>query len=163
MKCVNNHIQIEQLSQNDALEIAQVWKYPQPYDFYDMTADIEDYEEIINPDMRADNYFSFKEKGVLIGFFCIDSFENKSDEIEFGIGLRPDLTGKNLGQNYVQVVIDYLKKNRKPNKIWLSVADFNQRVIKVYKRVGFSHQYGKKQKTNGSEYDFIVMSMDILE
>lgn len=34
-----------------AREIADDWKYPAPYDFYDMTADPEDYREFVTPEL----------------------------------------------------------------------------------------------------------------
>lgn len=154
-------MQIDKMSQKEALEIAQVWKYPPPFDFYDMTADIEDYEEIISPAKRGEHYFSIKQEGELVAFFCIFIFENKSDEFEFGIGLRPDLTGQGLGLTYNQLVINYIRENYLVKKIWLSVADFNLRATKVYERAGFKYQYKKIQKTNGSEYSFTVMNLDI--
>lgn len=36
-------MKIEQLNDDYAIEIANHWKYPDPYSFYNMTADPEDY------------------------------------------------------------------------------------------------------------------------
>lgn len=149
---------IEKISQHDAMEIANNWKYPEPYNFYDMTEDIEDYEELISPEKRANHYFSLKEQDDLLGFFCVFPFEDKADEIDFGVGIRPDLTGKGLGEEYILVILQYLYQSFAPKKIWLSVASFNQRAMKVYSRLGFHSEYEKMQATNGSEYQFIVMS-----
>ena len=42
--------------------------------------------------------------------------------------------------------------------IWLSVAEFNERAMKVYERVGF-HKVGEKmQAMNGGMYRFVVMT-----
>ena len=48
---------ITTLSQENALKIANEWHYDAPYDFYDMQNDIEDYEEIISPSLRQNNYY----------------------------------------------------------------------------------------------------------
>lgn len=156
-----NSFIIEKMSQKDALEIANNWKYPAPYDFYDMTADREDYEEIIDSNQRGDYYFTLTKNGNLIGFFCIYPYEETEGEFEYGVGLRPDLTGKGLGTEYNRIMLDYVKKTFKPKKIWLAVADFNQRALAVYERVGFNFESQKKQATNGSIYSFTVMSLSI--
>ena len=49
---------ISKMNQKEAMEIADNWKYNDEYAFYDMTADPEDYEEIVNELKRGDNYFS---------------------------------------------------------------------------------------------------------
>ena len=43
---------IEPLTQQHALEIAKDWHYEAPYDFYDMKNDLEDYEEMVSPEVR---------------------------------------------------------------------------------------------------------------
>ena len=41
-----------------AREIADGWKYPPPYDFYDMTADPEDYQEFVTFALWPDFWFA---------------------------------------------------------------------------------------------------------
>lgn len=48
---------IQKLSQNNAEAIADEWKYQGVYEFYNMTSDPEDYEELMTPSLRKDNYF----------------------------------------------------------------------------------------------------------
>ena len=49
---------IKRMEQSGAAEIADCWKYGGEYGFYDMTADPEDYQEIMSPELRGDRYFS---------------------------------------------------------------------------------------------------------
>ncbi|MEX5938097.1 hypothetical protein [Mammaliicoccus sciuri] len=48
---------INTMKQDEAMEIADLWKYPEPYSFYNLTEDIEDYNEIIDPNERKDRFF----------------------------------------------------------------------------------------------------------
>lgn len=48
------------MNQQEAEVIAE-WSYPEPYDFYDMKADPEDYEEFISPDQRNPHTYSVYE------------------------------------------------------------------------------------------------------
>lgn len=84
----------EEMNQSEAIEIADLWKYPKPYSFYNMTEDIEDYNEIINPEKRKNCYFSIKDEKLLIGFFSV---EKNSNSIILGLGMRPELTGNGNG------------------------------------------------------------------
>lgn len=153
-----DNIQIRLMNQREAIEIADEWKYPQPYDFYDMTADLEDYEEITDPVSRGKHYYSVLKNHNLIGFFGVFPKESGENEIELGLGLKPDLTGKGLGKNFVTTILQYIKEEQSSVKVWLSVADFNQRAIKLYERVGFKYMGEKVQETNGGKYNFIEMS-----
>lgn len=153
-----DNLQIKKMSQKEAVEIADYWKYPAPYDFYDMAADKEDYDEMIDPLARGDKFFSITKDQELIGFFCVFPKEPTTNEIELGLGMKPELTGKGLGERFVKVIIEYLKGNYSGQVVWLSVADFNQRALKVYEQVGFNYVTEKLQKTNGGEHNFIVMN-----
>ena len=83
-------MQIKKMCQPEAAEIANRWKYDGEYAFYDMTADPEDYAEIVTAEKRGDRYFSVFSGDGLMGFFCV---EQAGADIEIGLGLRPDLTG----------------------------------------------------------------------
>ncbi|KHE67478.1 GNAT family N-acetyltransferase [Halobacillus sp. BBL2006] len=144
------------MPQEDA-EMIATWKYPEPYSFYDMTADEEDYEEFIHPEKRSEHTYSVYEDGKLIGFFTI--IPTDSLTVDLGLGLRPDLTGKGYGRRFLEEGIEFAKFHYSTEKFTLSVAAFNKRAIEVYRRVGFRKIKVFMQSTNGSEYEFVKMVM----
>ena len=149
-------MKISQMRQPEALEIADHWKYDSEYAFYDMTADPEDYEEIVTPELRGDRYFSVFDNNELIGFFCV---EQDGTDIEIGLGLRPDLTGHGRGKDFLEEILSFVRKNYSFEVIRLDVASFNQRAIKVYERVGFIKVGTSRVHTNGGIYDFTLMEL----
>lgn len=143
------------LSQRNALEIANVWKYDGIYSFYDMTADEEDYEEFIDETLRNQNdHYEVLENGALVGFFCVIQ-ENQS--IEIGLGMRPDICGKGKGIPFVKKIIEYVEQHYKFDQLILNVAVFNQRAIKVYHSCGFKDAGIVKRRSNGGIYDFLTL------
>jgi ribosomal-protein-alanine N-acetyltransferase len=104
----------------------RTWRYEPPYDFYD-----EDDEPVLNPERHFD---ARDEGGRLIGFYY---FEWKCDALEYGLGLRPDLTGRGLGLEFVLAGLTYAREHFMPERIILNVAAFNERAITVYERAGF--------------------------
>ena len=146
------------MCQSEAMEIAGCWKYDGEYAFYDMTADPEDYEEIVTPKLRGDRYFSVFEKGALIGFFCV---EQEGVDVEIGLGLRPDLTGHGKGTAFLAEILRFVRENYKFEKIQMDVASFNQRAIKVYERAGFVKTGTSQVHTNGGVYEFTIMELKL--
>ena len=106
-------------------ELAE-WRYEPPYDFYD-----GDVEPILNPERF---YGTLDEHGAVVGYFY---FEEKSDALEIGLGLRPDLTGSGFGLEFFRAGIEFGKRRFSPRRMILNVAAFNQRAITVYERAGF--------------------------
>ncbi|WP_216378137.1 GNAT family N-acetyltransferase [Arcanobacterium phocae] len=141
------------MDQKDAMEIANLWKYPDQYSFYDMTEDVDDYNEIVDPKQR-ENYFSIKENGSLIGYFVVDS---NDDSVTLGLGMRPELTGQGKGESFLNYIISFIVKKYKPTKIKLSVVDFNKRAMKVYKKCGFKETGTSMLPSNGSVFNFVHM------
>ena len=151
-------MKIAQMRQPEALEIADFWKYDGEYAFYDMTADPEDYEEIVTPELRGDRYFAVFDEDALIGFFCV---EQGDGSIDIGLGLRPDLTGHGRGRTFLNEILHFVRENYTFEKIRLDVASFNQRAIKVYERAGFAKTGTSQVHTNGGLYDFTLMEMKL--
>ncbi|MEL4357010.1 MULTISPECIES: GNAT family N-acetyltransferase [unclassified Luteococcus] len=144
------------------LEVAQViaddWKYPAPYDFYDATADMEDYKEFITPTQWPDRFWQVRHGEDLVGFFTADSGDD--DRCEISLGLRPDLTGGGHGLSFLHAALALLETEGLTQRpVMLSVAAFNQRAIKVYEAAGFTMVRTYAQPTNGSTYDFIEMEL----
>jgi [ribosomal protein S18]-alanine N-acetyltransferase len=102
------------------------WRYDPPYDFYD-----GDGEPVKNPE----RFFAARDDdGTLIGFYY---FELAGDVLFYGFGLRPDRTGRGLGEQFVRTGLEFGRARYLPRRIVLDVAAFNERAIRVYKRVGF--------------------------
>lgn len=131
------------------------WHYEGLYAFYDMDQDVEDLEELLNPDNWPGRYCAVvNEHGKLVGFFC---FDQEDEAIVVGLGLSPEFTGSGLGQAFVEAGLEYARQKFRPAVFRLSVATFNQRAIRVYEKVGFKPDGMFIQETNGGQYEFLRM------
>jgi [ribosomal protein S18]-alanine N-acetyltransferase len=102
------------------------WRYPPPYDFYDGDVD---------PPLNPERFFgAFDEDGELVGFYY---FEEKPPDLDYGLGLRPDLVGQGLGLEFFRAGLDFAHERYGPRRVYLHVAEFNERARKVYERAGF--------------------------
>jgi ribosomal-protein-alanine N-acetyltransferase len=149
--------QFEQMDDDDAREISR-WHYGPPYDFYDATSDRDDLEELLDPERREGTYFSALDgEGALVGFF---QFEREGETIDIGLGLRPDLTGKGLGVDYLLAGLEFARERFSPERFTLSVATFNERAIEVYERAGFRRGAVYMHHTNGANHPFLAMARE---
>ena len=102
------------------------WRYPPPYDFYD-----GDVDPVLNPE----RFFGARdEQGELVGFYY---FEPKPPDLDYGLGLRPDLTGSGLGLEFFLEGLEFAREQYGPQRVFLHVAEFNERARRVYERAGF--------------------------
>ena len=112
-----------QMDDADAREISG-WRYVPPYAFYDATADpadpadpadlgnladLADLAELLDPERRRGIFFS-----VLDG--------KKDEAVDVGLGLEPDLTGKDLGAQFFTSGLAFARERFSPRPFTLSVA-----------------------------------------
>ena len=116
---------IVQASHDVHRELA-AWRYPPPYDFYD-----GDVDPLTNPERF---FGAFDDAGELVGFYY---FEEKPPDLDYGLGLRPDLVGEGLGLEFFRLGLEYAHERYRPRRVYLHVAAFNERARKVYERAGF--------------------------
>jgi [ribosomal protein S18]-alanine N-acetyltransferase len=102
------------------------WRYEPAYEFYDDTD-----EPVLNPERV---FAVRRDDGELIGFYY---FEQTAYGLDYGLGLRPDLTGRGLGLEFFRAGLEFGRERYRPERIRLHVAAFNERAIKVYERAGF--------------------------
>jgi [ribosomal protein S18]-alanine N-acetyltransferase len=102
------------------------WRYPPPFDFYD-----GDVDPVLNPERH---FGAFDEQGELVGFYY---FEPKPPDLDYGLGLRPDLTGRGLGFDFFLAGLAFARERYRPRRVLLHVADFNDRARRLYERAGF--------------------------
>jgi RimJ/RimL family protein N-acetyltransferase len=111
----------------EAFELMAGWRYPPPYHFYDGDVD---------PVLDPERFFEARdEAGELIGFYY---FEPHPPDLDYGLGLRPDLTGQGLGLEFFGVGLAFARERYRPQRVYLHVAGFNVRARLVYERAGFS-------------------------
>jgi RimJ/RimL family protein N-acetyltransferase len=139
-------VKIELARPEDFSELA-TWRYAAPYEFYNGGQ-----EPVNNPE----RYFIARDDdGALIGFYY---FEPKDDALEYGLGLRPDLTGRGLGLDFFREGLEFGRERYLPPRVRLFVAAFNERAIKVYERAGF-RETGRHMRTfaRWGEVEFVNM------
>lgn len=154
MSATIGQLSIAPMTQAEAEAIAD-WKYDPPYDFYDWRADEDDLAELLDPARRNDRYLSAHDAaGELIGFF---GFGREGDVVGVGIGLRPDLTGRGLGLAFLEQGLVFANDRFQPRRFKLSVAEFNERAIRVSERAGFIRTRSFDHETNGGCFRLVEM------
>ena len=126
-------MKIEPWSEAHACEV-DTWHYEPPYDFYDLASDPEDAAAMHDPVRSERTRAVLGDDGRLDAFW---SFKVEGDVVEVGIGLRPDLTGRGLGESYLRAQLEYAREHWQPKRFRLFVAAWNERAIRVYERFGF--------------------------
>ncbi|MFT8391115.1 MAG: GNAT family protein [Sporolactobacillus sp.] len=157
-------MEIVQMNRAQAEEYIN-WHYETPYDFYTIPEKgiKETYEEIYNDPYK--NYYSVLKDRSLFGIFEYDCSNPR--ELEIGLGICPQETGKGNGKEFVANCVAFGRKVfNYQGDIFLDVASFNQRAIHLYKQLGFFEtgrltrlSYGKlvtfiKMKVNASDCNF---------
>ncbi len=138
------------------------WKYEGIYSYYN----IEEHEKEYL--YRTNYHNSFDEKGVS-GFFCtgyeatIDTeckFNYDREYLDIAFGLRPDLCGKGLGEAYISSIMNWLNRGKNYKGFRLTVANFNWRAIKLYKKIGFKTIKEVKSKYDGKNFKIMVFDIE---
>lgn len=139
-----------------AVAAIRSWRYPPPYDFYDLDADPEDEAEFMDPTNWPGSYFAaFGPDRELVGFFV---YKVEAQTATIGLGMCPDLTGRGLGTEFVAAGLEYGALHLGIGRYILEVATFNQRAINIYRRLRFRAEAEFEQFTNGGLHPFVRMS-----
>jgi ribosomal-protein-alanine N-acetyltransferase len=136
------------------------WHYDGIYSFYDFPSE-EGLKTFLKPDSKV-KYFACLDEGEMIGFYC---YWFEDEDLGIGLGLRPDLTGKGLGKDFVTAGLDFgIKRlNYKGKNVKLMVVSFNERAIKLYKRLGFEETGRKVYNTTFGEKEFVTMRLEHIQ
>ena len=137
----------------DARAIAG-WRYPGEYAFYDADADPADLAELLDPVEWGTRYFAADAADELVGHVVV---KLDSGVAEIGLGLRPDLTGRGLGGEFVAAALRFAHEALGATSYALAVAAFNRRAVAVYERAGFRETERYLHACNGAFHDFIRM------
>jgi RimJ/RimL family protein N-acetyltransferase len=126
-------VKVEEWNETYGQEVA-TWHYEPPYDFYDLASDPADAAAMRDPARIEHHRAVLGEDGRLDAFLY---FNRHDDVVEVGIGLRPDLTGRGLGESFLRAQLEYASLHWQPATFRLFVAAWNERAVRLYERLGF--------------------------
>ncbi len=133
------------------------WRYPPPYDLYDMTGADRDF--LADP---ASGFFALLDGDELIGFRSLGAdgqvpgWDYDKSALDTGGGLRPDLTGIGLGRQAIQTGLDFGRSRFSPLGFRVTIATFNQRAQRVVKALGFQKAGRFQGPADGRSYEVLV-------
>lgn len=135
------------------------WRYPPPYDFYNLDESTEMLVAIFSDPIYG--YFQLREPTALVGFCCcgeegqVRGGDYSVPALDVGIAMRPDLTGRGMGRYYMGAVLTFAEQHFQPPALRLTVAAFNGRARQLYTSLGF--QINQRFTSAASMREYIVM------
>src|SRR5579862_175405 len=138
------------MTEADARAI-MAWRYPGPYAVYSAGADgdadeaamLAEYLDTRSP-YFAVRHAEIDPSGAVVGFFCYGSSAGVISDgsaphlleadgsLDAGLGLRPDLTGRGLGLDFVLAGLAFGAERYHPARFRFYTLAFNQRALTVY-------------------------------
>jgi [ribosomal protein S18]-alanine N-acetyltransferase len=140
------------------VDVVATWRYPPPYDVYDVGTEPEELASMRAGAAGAGQYFAVDdaETQELAGFLDLKPSEG---EVELGFGMRPDLTGRGLGVSFVEAVMAFSRERWQPTIFTLDVFPWNERAIRAYEKAGFVREEVYVRRFEGGvERTFLRMS-----
>ena len=129
------------MSQQAAAQIA-TWSYPPPYTLYNHTADNQ--PRVIEEMLMGSNAFyvlaAMPAEPLAFCGFGANARVTGGDYVEpcldIGMGVHPEWTGKGWGITVGELVLRFAEVTYGPGPRRVTIAEFNQRAIRVWTRLG---------------------------
>lgn len=147
------------------------WEYEPPYHIYNMGTGIETEVEreeavayFLNP-AYAFQAVLVAETRELVAFcsFGLDGQvpggDYRQPALDIGLGVRPDLTGRGLGTAFVGAVIDFARRTFQPPRLRVTIAEFNERAWRVWRKHGFQKQQAFEHRATGLLFRVLTLSV----
>jgi RimJ/RimL family protein N-acetyltransferase len=171
------NITFEPITPESAHALA-AWRYPAPYDTYNIGDEAAALAEML--DSRSPWFVALDTNDAdnePMGYCCFGTAaevgwegeprlwtqdNGDGDALSVGLGLRPDLTGQQLGLSFFETVLAFAVERFRPATLRLFVLPFNQRAIRVYERAGFRHVGTLDAPDSGSDaHLFLEMRREV--
>ncbi|MEM8737802.1 MAG: GNAT family protein [Planctomycetota bacterium] len=126
----------------DSAQLALGWAYPPPYAGYN--ADPSSIEADIKVWTHPGSYYAVTDRrGELVAYACfgdearVPGGRYAVDALDFGGGLRPDLTGRGFGISFFRSVLTFADASFAPARYRTTVAEWNLRATRLCSASGF--------------------------
>lgn len=143
------------------------WTYEEPYTLYNMDGG----KELVRELLDGSYYYVKAGRHNLVGYFCFNASArvqggyriqayDDGRYVDIGLGMRPDLTGKGLGGNFLGRGIEFSQRIFPGKRLRLTVAVSNLRAVKVYERAGFRRNKIFTSETKAGNLVFMTMLLE---
>ncbi|TMW71121.1 GNAT family N-acetyltransferase [Alteribacter natronophilus] len=157
---------ITKMTQHYAEQIL-FWRYPPPYDLYDLDPTQECLEELLS----GVYYACLGHDGGLAGYCCTgeearvpggyDAGVYDTDAyLDIGLGMKPSLTGRGRGRLFLSAVLSFLGELHSTERFRLVVIKKNERAIRLYENAGFDPDQSFLSPVNGTPHSFLCMKKE---
>lgn len=153
------------ITRGEAEAIAS-WRYNPPYDIYNL--DRGAIPVLLDPGNR---YYSIgDDTSRLIGYCCFgaearvpggDYVLREPEVLDVGVGLAPKWVGHGMGTAFVGAILEFARASFSPQKFRVSVASFNQRSQRTFKKLGFIERLQFARQSDGMQ--FVQLERDATE
>jgi len=143
------------------------WRYPAPYDFYNPPDErpAEDYvREFIKPEYQFHAVLDGQNK---FSGFCSYGVDGQvtggnysREALDIGLGMKPELTGNGQGYHFFRSILHYALENFEVDHYRLTVANFNERALRLYKNFGFVHHEEFTDCVLNVRYTILMKQLD---
>ncbi len=154
------------LSVEDAEQVLSR-RYPPPYDIYDAAPGSHE-ETVRFLSDPTSGYFGIRNAQDALEAFCclgldaqVPGGDYSDDALDAGLGLRPDLTGHGRGSTYVEALLQFAVRQFSPRAVRVTVAQFNLRALRVWRRAGFTEQDTFRRESDGMPFVVLVMNLPV--
>lgn len=150
-------MQIAPMRRDHALDIC-TWRYPAPYDCYDMTD--ADPDQLLQPEL---GFHSLLAGDQLIGFRSfgpdgqVSGWDYDDQALDNGGGLRPQLVGRRLGRQSISAGLAFGRSRFAPPAFRVTVATFNARVLRTVKALGFDCAGQFNATLDGGSFEILIL------
>lgn len=119
------------------------WKYPPPYDIYNAMPQYFEEDLRYQTDPQNNIYGMYDQDGELVAYCSyghdahVPGGDYAEEALDIGLMVKPELTGKGLGRQFVSEVIRNGIEKYRPAKLRVTIAEFNKRALRVWEKNGF--------------------------
>lgn len=137
------------------------WRYEPPYDVYNLPhpPDAADLQYFLDP---KNAFYCITDDTDEVLAFCsfgpdgqVPGGDYSSPALDIGLGIRPDLTGQGRGSTFVKAALDFARRTFTLPMFRVTVAEFNQRALRVWEKAGFRRVQTFRRM--GNKQNFIVL------
>lgn len=144
MEIIGERIKIRPLKVSDVFDMRNWGIHKNPllddYNFPDMNDNqIQKWYDIKTKSFFNKYFAIFSEEGRLIGYMGMKEIKYLKKESTLGIVFDPDVMNMGYGTETLKYFLKEYFTNMKMRRMYLEVAEFNQRAHTVYKKMGFEN------------------------